>query len=92
MKPLVLIACLGLTACASLSEKGQAQVAARDSARCESYGFKEGTDAFAQCRLTIATARSQGGPAPPIYTPAQRPAPTSCTTGVYGSQAWTTCQ
>ena len=40
-----------LANCTTLSPE---QVAAQDQDTCSSYGFKPGTDAFAQCRLELA--------------------------------------
>jgi hypothetical protein len=54
----VLFAALLLAGCASRAER-EARLAAADSARCESLGFKPGTEAFGGCRLQIMQLREQ---------------------------------
>ncbi len=48
----VVLVTLLAAGCASEQE-----IAAADSARCESFGFKPDTEAFAQCRLELYKAR-----------------------------------
>jgi len=47
----VALVALLLSGCTTLSP---AEVAAQDQDTCANYGFKPGTDAFAQCRLQLA--------------------------------------
>jgi hypothetical protein len=61
------------------AEARQQAIAARqetDRNRCINYGFEEGTDAFAQCRMTldqqrqaIAAQMLSHAPAPPLPSP-----------------------
>lgn len=48
----VVLVALLTTGCATEQE-----IAAADSARCESFGFKPESESFAQCRLALYTAR-----------------------------------
>lgn len=50
--PTVVLLALLAAGCASEQE-----IAAADQARCESFGFKPGTETFAQCRLELYKAR-----------------------------------
>ncbi|MFD1704263.1 hypothetical protein ACFSCV_14750 [Methylopila henanensis] len=49
----LLAACVGLAGCAT----DPAQLAAEDTARCRGYGMKPGTEAFANCRMTLDVER-----------------------------------
>jgi hypothetical protein len=52
MRLLLALAALALlTGCATFETPEQ--IAAKDDASCAGYGFKPGTDAFAQCRLQL---------------------------------------
>jgi hypothetical protein len=44
---------IGLTACVSPAEQKAA-----DSKQCQGYGFSPGTDAFANCMMTISNRRT----------------------------------
>lgn len=35
------------------------EMAARDAARCESFGFKPGTEAYSNCRLQLYSVRTR---------------------------------
>ncbi len=54
---LVAVTTLGLMAgaCATVSPAEQRHA---DEARCQSYGFRRGSDAFAKCMLDVALDRS----------------------------------
>lgn len=54
----VVIAATLLAGCSTLGESPE-QVAADDDASCTNYGFKPGTDAFAQCRLQLAQGHNE---------------------------------
>jgi hypothetical protein len=51
---LIAVAAATLAGCAS-----QAQLAARDDARCQSYGFSPGKEGYAQCRMNLDMLRLQ---------------------------------
>ena len=51
---LALLFCLALSACASPE-----QLAAADKEKCRGYGMKPGTEAFANCRMTLDVERQR---------------------------------
>ena len=51
-----------------------------DDQRCQSYGFRPGTQGYANCRLTLEVSRQQ-----------RVRSPTNCTTALGGGMATTTC-
>lgn len=42
-----------LSGCAAQQAQREARFAARDDARCQSFGFTQGTDAYANCRMKL---------------------------------------
>lgn len=51
------IVCLTLGGCASMSAAQLQRLATQDDATCKSYGLSVGTNAYAQCRMTIGQNR-----------------------------------
>ena len=81
---LVLIATsMLLGGCATAAERA-AQRADRDNAKCAGYGFKPGTEAFAQCRMTQDVERQRA-----INEAIN--SNSSCTTSMHGGVATTNC-
>lgn len=78
-------------------------IAAADNERCIGYGFKPGTDAYADCRLRIEEARQanyraaaavpmpsfQSAPLAPYQIPTNRPV--NCTSVGAGAVVSTSC-
>lgn len=62
------VAALGASGCATEEE-----LSARDAAQCRDFGFAAGTEAFANCRLQLYTARTRRPTV--IEQPAFPPAP-----------------
>jgi hypothetical protein len=48
---------LALAGCTSSAET--AQIAAKEDAACQSYGYKPGSDAYVNCRTQLAATRQQ---------------------------------
>lgn len=81
---LVLIATsMLLGGCASAAERAAAR-AEKDNAKCAGYGFKPGTEAFAQCRMTQDVERQRA-----INEAIN--SNSSCTTTAHGNSATTNC-
>jgi len=53
-----LVLALALAGCTSSAERA-AEIAAKEDAACQSYGFKPGSDAYVNCRTQLAASRQQ---------------------------------
>ncbi|TIM30381.1 MAG: hypothetical protein E5Y63_11850 [Mesorhizobium sp.] len=60
-------------------------MASQDDAYCRSLGASVGSDAYVQCRTSVAAAR-------PVNDPPPRPKPVNCTSNVVLGVLKTTCQ
>jgi hypothetical protein len=73
-------AALVLTATAMLLGGCAAQRAARDDSKCQGYGFKPGSEGYAQCRMTRDVERQR-----------RLDSPSTCTTTINAGIAQTNC-
>ena len=77
MRKLVVLAlALGLAGCGQTAEQRMQQLYAQqqlDSAKCRSYGAKEGDPAYVQCRAQLDAART--GATAAVEAAKQTPAP-----------------
>lgn len=48
-----------LSGCASMSGPTAEEIAAADDYKCQDYGYKRGTDGYAQCRMQMDQQRAQ---------------------------------
>lgn len=96
--------CATLSGCASMALKSRAELVALDQTTCTDYGFRQGTDAYAQCmfqldQLRIADTRDRRrafGAAMRRLASDLNPPTVTCNTtaSVYGSfgNSTTTCR
>jgi hypothetical protein len=100
-KLMLLAAVLSLSACVDQKAAWQNTLASQRQ-ECSAYGFKEGTDAFANCmqsgigqrrqRAQMAAAAFMANRPAPLTLPAmQTSRPINCTSGVVGTQINTSC-
>lgn len=100
-KLMLLAAALLLTACVDQKAAWQNTLASQRQ-ECSAYGFKEGTDAFANCmqngidrrrqRAQMAAASFMASrPAPLMLPTIQQPRPMNCNSSVIGTQISTSC-
>lgn len=95
--------CLSIGGCTTLSGPSHAEMVTQDQTACSEYGFKAGTDAFAQCmeqrdsQRSAAYANAVRAAAHVTYNPVTiytPPPPTSinCTTYPVGTFIQTNCR
>lgn len=104
MRYYLVVSCLlALTACQQTPEQIAAQ-GAQDDATCQSYGAKQGTDAYVNCRTQMATEHQQEAGnerrlrRAMLFTAGQNlmnqpppPRPVSCTSSAMGGFVTTNC-
>lgn len=98
MRFLAIIAVLTLCGCSSMKP---ADLALADNNRCIGYGFKPGTDAYAQCRMQVdqqrvaanreTIRRITSNTYTPLPTPVV-PTHTNCTSTMIGNTMQTQCR
>lgn len=101
---LALMLSMTLASCASMSGPTSAELDAQDVATCSGYGFKIGTDKFAECRMQLDGERRAGDqamaaamlsrPQLPTYSPYLVPMPrrpVNCTSMPIGNMVNTSC-